>query len=55
MVWGRDDRFVPLDHGLKFIWGIPDAHLHVFSRCGHWAQWEHADAFNRLVFDFLTH
>lgn len=55
IVWGRDDRFVPLDHGLKFIWGIPDAHLHVFSRCGHWAQWEHADAFNRLVFDFLTH
>jgi len=55
VVWGRDDRFVPLDHGLKFIWGIPDAHLHVFSRCGHWAQWEHADAFNRLVLDFLAH
>ncbi len=55
VVWGRDDRFVPLDHGLKFIWGIPDAHLHVFSRCGPWAQWEHADAFNRLVLDFLAH
>jgi 2-hydroxy-6-oxo-6-phenylhexa-2,4-dienoate hydrolase len=53
--WGRDDRFVPLDHGLKVVWGIPDARLHVFSKCGHWAQWEHADAFNRLVVDFLSH
>lgn len=53
--WGRDDRFVPLDHGLKVVWNIPDARLHVFSRCGHWAQWEHADEFNRLVLDFLKH
>ncbi|MFA7679691.1 MAG: alpha/beta fold hydrolase [Pigmentiphaga sp.] len=53
--WGRDDRFVPLDHGLKVVWGMPDARLHVFSQCGHWAQWEHADAFNRLVIDFLKH
>jgi 2-hydroxy-6-oxo-6-phenylhexa-2,4-dienoate hydrolase len=55
ITWGRDDRFVPLDHGLKFLWGIPDARLHVFSKCGHWAQWEHADDFNRLVLDFLAH
>ena len=55
ILWGRDDRFVPLDHGLKFLWGIPDARLHVFSRCGHWCQWEHADEFNRLVMDFVEH
>lgn len=55
ILWGRDDRFVPLDHGLKFLWGIPDARLHVFSRCGHWCQWEHADDFNRLVMDFIEH
>nr|AAB57641.1 2-hydroxy-6-phenyl-6-oxo-2,4-dienoic acid hydrolase [Pseudomonas nitroreducens] len=53
VTWGRDDRFVPLDNGLKLINFMPDAQLHVFSRCGHWAQWEHADAFNRLVIDFL--
>ncbi|WP_017463389.1 2-hydroxy-6-oxo-6-phenylhexa-2,4-dienoate hydrolase [Dyella ginsengisoli] len=55
VTWGRDDRFVPLDHGLKLIWNIPDAHLHVFSKCGHWAQWEHANEFNRLLIDFLKH
>ncbi len=53
VTWGRDDRFVPLDSGLKLIWGLQDAELHVFNKCGHWAQWEHADKFNRLVIDFL--
>ncbi|RWU17068.1 2-hydroxy-6-oxo-6-phenylhexa-2,4-dienoate hydrolase [Pseudomonas alkylphenolica] len=55
IVWGRDDRFVPMDAGLRLLAGLPNAHLHVFNRCGHWAQWEHADAFNRMVLDFLTH
>jgi 2,6-dioxo-6-phenylhexa-3-enoate hydrolase len=55
ITWGRDDRFVPLDHGLKLVSNLPDSQLHVFSRCGHWAQWEHADAFNRLAIDFLRH
>lgn len=55
VTWGRDDRFVPLDLGLRMVWGLPDAHMHIFSQCGHWAQWEHADKFNRLVIDFLKH
>ena len=55
VTWGRDDRFLPLDHSLKLLYGLPDAQLHIFSKCGHWAQWEHADAFNRLVVDFLKH
>ena len=53
VIWGRDDRFVPLDVGLRIIWGIPNAELHIFNQCGHWAQWEHADKFNRMVVDFL--
>jgi pimeloyl-ACP methyl ester carboxylesterase len=55
LIWGRDDRFVPIDHGLSFLWKIPDAQLHVYSKCGHWAQYEKSDEFNRLVTDFLTH
>jgi 2,6-dioxo-6-phenylhexa-3-enoate hydrolase len=55
LVWGRDDRFVPIDHALKLLYTLPDARLHVLPRCGHWAQWEQADAFNRLVIDFLSH
>ena len=55
VIWGRDDRFVPLDVGLRLVAGLQDAELHVFSRCGHWAQWEHADKFNRMVLDFFSH
>lgn len=55
IVWGRQDRFVPFDTSLRLMAGIPNAQLHVFNQCGHWAQWEHADTFNRLVIDFLTH
>ena len=47
LIWGRDDRFVPLDHGLSCLWRIPDAQLHVYSKCGHWAQYEKSDEFNR--------
>jgi 2-hydroxy-6-oxonona-2,4-dienedioate hydrolase len=54
IVWGRDDRFVPFDVGIRLLWGIPDADLVVYSRCGHWCQWEHADKFNRHVLDFLA-
>ena len=55
IIWGRDDRFVPLDIGLRLVWGLQSAEMHIFNRCGHWAQWEHADKFNRMVLDFLSH
>ncbi|GGH54450.1 2-hydroxy-6-oxononadienedioate/2-hydroxy-6-oxononatrienedioate hydrolase [Comamonas phosphati] len=54
VIWGRDDRFVPMDIGLRVIWGIPNAEMHIFNQCGHWAQWEHADTFNRMVQEFLA-
>jgi 2-hydroxy-6-oxonona-2,4-dienedioate hydrolase len=53
IVWGRDDRFVPFDIGLRLVWGLPNADLVLFSRCGHWAQWEHAEKFNQMVVEFL--
>jgi len=55
IIWGRDDRFVPMDVGLRLLWGMQNAEMHVFNRCGHWAQWEHADKFNRMVLDFFGH
>lgn len=55
IVWGRQDRVVPMDGGLRLVAGIPNSQLHVFNQCGHWAQWEHAEPFNRLVLDFLRH
>ncbi len=54
IVWGLDDRFGALDVGLQMTRLMPNAQMHIFSRCGHWAQVEHAEAFNRLVIGFLT-
>lgn len=53
IIWGRDDRFVPMDTGFRLLANLPNAELHIFSRCGHWAQWEHATRFNQLTLDFL--
>jgi 2-hydroxy-6-oxonona-2,4-dienedioate hydrolase len=53
VIWGRDDRFVPMDVGLRLVAGMPNADMHIFTRCGHWAQWEHAEKFNRMVVEFL--
>jgi pimeloyl-ACP methyl ester carboxylesterase len=54
IVWGQDDRASPIDAALMMLRLIPDARLHVFNCCGHWAQVERAEAFNRLVLGFLT-
>ena len=54
VVHGREDRIIPLDNAVTLLGLVPDAQLHVFGRCGHWTQIEHAEAFNRLVLDFLT-
>ncbi|MET3354321.1 UNVERIFIED_ORG: 2-hydroxy-6-oxonona-2,4-dienedioate hydrolase [Xanthobacter viscosus] len=53
IIWGRNDRFVPFDSGLRLLAGIADSELHVFNKCGHWAQWEHYQRFNTLLLDFL--
>jgi 2-hydroxy-6-oxonona-2,4-dienedioate hydrolase len=54
LVWGREDRVNPLDTGLSLLRDIRTANMFIFNNCGHWAQFEHADAFNRLVLDFLN-
>ncbi|MFC4001028.1 4,5:9,10-diseco-3-hydroxy-5,9,17-trioxoandrosta-1(10),2-diene-4-oate hydrolase [Prauserella oleivorans] len=53
LIWGREDRVNPLDGALLALKTIPRAQLHVFGRCGHWAQLERFDEFNRLAIDFL--
>lgn len=55
IIWGRNDRFVSMDVGLRLVAGISSSELHVFNNCGHWVQWEHHEKFNRLVLDFLRH
>jgi len=53
IIWGREDRVVPLDASFILLKVIQNARLHIFPKCGHWAQWEKADEFNTLVTNFL--
>jgi pimeloyl-ACP methyl ester carboxylesterase len=53
VVHGRDDRVIPLENAYRLLQLVDDSRLHVFGRCGHWTQIEHAEEFNRLVTDFL--
>jgi 4,5:9,10-diseco-3-hydroxy-5,9,17-trioxoandrosta-1(10),2-diene-4-oate hydrolase len=53
LIWGREDRVNPLDGALVALKTIRRAQLHVFGQCGHWAQLEKFEEFNRLTIDFL--
>ena len=53
VVHGRDDRVIPLSNSLRLLHLIPNSQLHVFGRCGHWVQIEHAAEFNAVVGEFL--
>jgi pimeloyl-ACP methyl ester carboxylesterase len=54
LTWGRDDRVSPLDMALIPMRTIPNAELHVFPNCGHWAMIEAKEAFEGTVLEFLT-
>jgi 4,5:9,10-diseco-3-hydroxy-5,9,17-trioxoandrosta-1(10),2-diene-4-oate hydrolase len=54
ITWGRDDRMLPVEGALMGFRQLPNAELHIFSKCGHWAQVERKDEFERLVIEFLT-
>lgn len=53
LIHGRDDRVIPLSTSLTLLDWLDDSQLHVFGRCGHWTQIEHAAEFARIVADFL--
>lgn len=53
LIHGRDDRVVHYENTLRLVAAIPTSRAVLFNQCGHWAQIEHADEFNRLVADFI--
>jgi len=53
IVWGREDRAVPVECGEQYRRSLPNATLTVLERCGHMPPIEQPDTFARLVLDFL--
>jgi len=54
LFWGQDDRAGALDVALLMLRRIQNARLYLFPRCGHWAQVEHRDEFNRVAVQFFS-
>lgn len=53
LIWGRDDRMLPYEGAHFAFRQLPNAELHVFANCGHWAMIEQKDAFERLVLEYF--
>ena len=53
VVWGRDDRIVPLECGERFAKALPHARLEIVERAGHFVDMERPDELARLVGAFV--
>ena len=53
IVWGKQDKVIPLEHAYFAKERIPNSQLHVFDPCGHMPQFERPEEFNNLVLEFL--
>jgi len=54
VVWGTDDRIIPVAHARIALEKIPGARLELFEKCGHMPMLECPDKFNKLVLNFLA-
>jgi pimeloyl-ACP methyl ester carboxylesterase len=53
VVWGRDDRVVPIECGERFAKALPNARLHVIEGAGHFVEMERPDELAKLVAAFV--
>jgi pimeloyl-ACP methyl ester carboxylesterase len=49
VVFGAEDRLVPLDVGHQYVELLPDARLEVVADAGHWVDLEQPDVLHRLI------
>ena len=53
VVWGREDRIVPLECGERYAKALPQARLTVVDNAGHFVEMEQPEQLARLIGDFL--
>jgi pimeloyl-ACP methyl ester carboxylesterase len=54
IVWGDDDRIVPLSAGQAYARALPGATMTTVPDCGHFVEMEKPDALSKLAIDFLS-
>ncbi len=53
VIWGRQDRAVPVAHAQIAAKGLRKARLHILDNCGHFPMVEQPQAFNQVLSEFL--
>jgi pimeloyl-ACP methyl ester carboxylesterase len=53
VVWGAEDRIIPVECGRLYADAIPGARLEVIDGCGHWPHYEKPDELAGVVSRFL--
>ena len=54
VVWGDDDRVVPLSSGRRYAEALPNARLEIVPSCGHLVELEQPAALAALITSFLV-
>lgn len=54
VLWGSEDKVNRPSGGEALRSRMPDCNLYLFSKTGHWVQWERADEFNAVTAAFLS-
>lgn len=54
IIWGKEDRVVPVSQAQVAKDKIPNAEILIFEQCGHTPQMECPDKFNAAVLEFLA-
>jgi len=53
IVWGAEDRIIPLECGRLYQAAIPGAGLQIMEGCGHWPHYERPRELADIVLDFI--
>ena len=54
VVWGAEDRIIPVDSGRRISEAIPGSRLEIIPECGHLPHVEKPDEFSRMVLEHLA-
>jgi 2-hydroxy-6-oxonona-2,4-dienedioate hydrolase len=54
VIWGDDDRIVPISAGQAYARALHDATFTTIPDCGHFAEMEKPDAVAKLAMDFIA-
>jgi pimeloyl-ACP methyl ester carboxylesterase len=54
VVWGDDDKHVPIGAAKRWTEGLRNARLETFAACGHYVDMEKPDELARMVTSFVN-